>query len=108
MQPRSSKGSAFLFLLAATPDGLPRRELTELLWDAGKARNLRQALFQLRRLPGAESWLQGGNAQNLCVNAQSDLSAFERAVQAERYEEALTFWRRPFLAVLEPPPTATG
>ena len=109
MQPRSSKGSALLLCLAATLGGLPRRELSELLWGAGKVQNLRQELFQLRRLPGAESWLQGGHAQrNLCVNARSDLGAFEGAVRAERYGEALTLWRGPLLAGLEPPHPAYG
>lgn len=105
-QPSSSKGFALLLRLAATPEGLPRRELTELLWGAEKGQNLRQELFQLRRLPGAESWLQSG--ETLGVDARSDLGAFEGAVASEHYGRALELWRGPLLAGVEPPHPAYG
>ena len=103
VQPRSRKGSALLFLLAATPDGLSRCELNELLWGAEKTQNVRQEMFKLRRLPGAESWLREGADAHIRLEVKADLGAFEGAVQAERYEEALGFWRGPLLAGLEPP-----
>src|SRR5690554_6610724 len=54
--PSSRKGVALLALLAAHRSGLQREEMAEILWGVGKLASVRQALYELRKLPGASSW----------------------------------------------------
>ena len=57
----SLKGRQWALLgVLALGGGLSRREVAELLWDKNPAQNLRQALYLLRRLPGAGTWLLDG------------------------------------------------
>ncbi|GIW36682.1 MAG: hypothetical protein KatS3mg073_0827 [Meiothermus sp.] len=57
----SLKGRQWALLgVLALGGGLSRREVAELLWDKNAAQNLRQALYLLRRLPGAKTWLLDG------------------------------------------------
>ncbi len=89
--PGSSKGLALLCYLACREEGAPREHLAELLWGVGKLHNLRQALLELRRLPGAEGWLE--EADGIRLEVRSDLSLFETALKEGRAEEALELWR---------------
>ena len=102
LQLSSQKGRALLYLLALRPEGVSRDELAELFWGVGRYANLRQALYQLRRLPGAAQWLrlEGSKekGERVRVNVASDVAAFGRAMGARRYEEALALSAAPLLA----------
>lgn len=87
--------------LCLRPEGVPRGELAELLWGAGKLNNLRHALHAARRLPGAEEWLQDRDPPRL--NVRTDLAEFESASHEGHYERALKLWRGPLLDRLEVP-----
>lgn len=87
---RSQKGRALLLCLALRPEGLTRLELAELLWQPDRLGSVRQALHELRKLPSAERWLESGETVRL--RAHSDVRAFEEALDAERYEDALATW----------------
>lgn len=55
------KGRQWALLgVLALGGGHSRREVAELLWAKNAAQNLRQALYLLRRLPGAGTWLLDG------------------------------------------------
>src|SRR5690606_18902322 len=76
--PASRKGLALLAYLCLAPTGARRDELAELLWGPGRLANLRQELYALRKLPGAETWLEedGGT---LMVHAATDVALFVQA-----------------------------
>lgn len=99
IKPSSQKGLALLYRLAAAPEGMVRADLAELFWGVGKTKNLRQELYNLRQLPGAEHWL--GEDEALAIRVRSDLAAFQRALEGEHYAEALAQWRGPFLEGFE-------
>jgi adenylate cyclase len=92
------------YLAVATPRGYHSRDrLLALFWpesDAERARNsLRQALFQLRRSLG-ESAITSRNERDVGVDAsvvRCDAAAFDDAVSAERWEEALALYGGEFL-----------
>lgn len=68
------KPLALLLLVALHPEGLPRAQATQMLWGTEGRNNLRQALYLLRQLPGAEHWAQMLNeGEILRVQAQLDL-----------------------------------
>ena len=67
-----------------------RTDLAELLWEAGQHRNLRLELYRSRQLPGAASWLLTDSLIN--VNAQTDVTAFEVALEKQDYSRALSFY----------------
>lgn len=87
---------ALLFYLAVQQKAVARSELEELFWNTRLSGNLRQALHQLRALPGAERWLQA--EQHVTLHAITDLVIFEAALQNKHYRKALEIWR----AVLPP------
>lgn len=98
--PSSRKGVALLALLAAHRSGLQREEMAEFLWGVGKLASVRQALYELRKLPGASSWLvEEGTAVRLEV--RSDLAAFESAIDAADHEGAVARYEGEFLAGLQ-------
>lgn len=91
MLPRE-RGSQLLVLLAHRRGGwVPRHELAALLWPEQEPRlalaNLRKALFRLQEKPwgGALEVLPGA----VCLDADTDLAAFNAAVQAGRHAEAV-------------------
>ncbi|MFA5552795.1 MAG: tetratricopeptide repeat protein, partial [Trueperaceae bacterium] len=95
--PASRKGTALLALLAAHRTGLRREEMAEFLWEAGKLASVRQALYELRKLPGAERWLvEDGSVVRLEV--ASDAAAFEAALGDANPEAALEHYDGEFLA----------
>jgi DNA-binding SARP family transcriptional activator len=51
---------AVLYYLCIQGKPVLRKELEELFWGSGSSENLRQALHHLRKLPGAEHWLNTG------------------------------------------------
>ena len=95
----SHKGWALLCLLAVRPEGVAREELARLLWGEGKYGNLRQALYQLRQLPGAQYWLLDGG-ERVRVAVRSDLNLFRAALRAGNYRKALALSDAPLLADL--------
>ena len=97
MAPTSRKGTALLALLAAHRGGLRREEMAEFLWEAGKLASVRQALYELRKLPGAELWLvEEGQVVRLEVAA--DTAAFEDALADANPDAALAYYDGEFLA----------
>jgi DNA-binding SARP family transcriptional activator/predicted negative regulator of RcsB-dependent stress response len=85
------KPMTLLYLIAAHPDGLPRQQAWSLLWGDDGAQSLRQALVALRRLEGAQDWLEDGEV--LRLHGAVDLVAFEDAVSERRYAQALSLHR---------------
>lgn len=77
--PRSRKLTALLVLLTLREGGVRRGAVAEILWGPGKLANLRQALYELRRLPGANLWLVDGS-DTIGLRVESDVAAFESAL----------------------------
>lgn len=90
----SRKSLALLCLLACQDAPMSRKEAAELLWDGGLA-NVRQALYQLRQLPGADEWLDPGT--DLAIDCHTDVAELEALISEGRYESAISLWRGPFL-----------
>jgi DNA-binding SARP family transcriptional activator len=82
------KPFAMLCYLALQHDGCSRKELAELLWEAGKTGNVRVALAELRNLPSAEDWLVTDD-QLVQIKAVTDVKRFSEALENENYSEAL-------------------
>ncbi|WP_083939258.1 AfsR/SARP family transcriptional regulator [Deinococcus apachensis] len=85
------KLQALLYYLVARGEVVDRSELEEIFWRPRSNNSLRQALHQLRRLPGAGTWLRAGH--EVGVVACSDAATFGLAVQQGRWREALDLWR---------------
>ena len=83
LQPRHCALVAYLALTGATP----RDDLAELLWGPGKSANLRTALYKLRQLPGAETWLQ--DDEPVSVTATSDVETLRSALETAQFDDAL-------------------
>ncbi len=66
---RSLKGRALVAWLAIRGRPATREQAAELLWGPNGRRNLRQALYELRQLPGAEHWLSEDHG-HLAVDAE--------------------------------------
>lgn len=96
---RSQKALALLYYVAARGEA-GRAELAELLWGVGRYHNVRQALFSLRQLPGAECWLEDGDPIRL--RAWCDVATFEAAMSEGAYTDALALCRGELLAGFEP------
>ena len=86
--PSSRKAQALLAYLCTQATPASREHLAELLWGVGKLNNVRQALYELRQLPGASDWLFDDN-DSVHVKASTDLNAFETALNQENYQQAL-------------------
>lgn len=91
--PPSRKAAWLLALVVLRPDGVRRAELAGLLWPPGRLGSVRQALHVLRALPGADAWLEASDPVR--VRASSDVEAFERACDEDRFEAALAAWGGP-------------
>ena len=77
VQLRGRKTTALLYALAVRHDGLSRAELCELFWGPGRRSNLRAALYQLRRAPGGQAWLDDDrHADTVRLRGHSDLAEF--------------------------------
>lgn len=86
-----------LALLAAHRNGLRREEMAEFLWEPGKLASVRQALYELRKLPGADHWLveEGSHVR---LEVASDAGAFEDALADANPGSALEQYEGEFLA----------
>lgn len=91
----AKKPLALLCILSISETGWEREELAQLLWGPGRLLNVRQALYQLRQLPGADEWLDAGELVSVLV--ECDVRAFEAAMSEERFADALELWRPPLL-----------
>jgi DNA-binding SARP family transcriptional activator/tetratricopeptide (TPR) repeat protein len=80
-------GKPLALLCRLALGAVPRRQAAELLWGEYGAKNLRQALVTLRKLPGATHWLEDG--EPLHVRAATDVGAFEAALERGDLEGAL-------------------
>ncbi|MCA9838160.1 MAG: tetratricopeptide repeat protein [Trueperaceae bacterium] len=94
------KSLALLAYLAVTGVPASREELAELLWGQGKLNNLRQALYKLRQLPGADDWLRDDEAIELI--AETDLEQFENHFKSNNFGEALKLCGGNLLAGFKP------
>ena len=56
----------------AGPAGARREDLAELLWGPGRLANLRQELYAIRKLPGADEWL-ADTGEVVSVRAETDV-----------------------------------
>lgn len=90
----SRKSLVLMCLLAMQEAPLSRQETADLLWDGGLG-NVRQALYQLRRLPGADQWLS--RSEELAIAVQTDVSRLEAYVAEGDFAAAIGLWRGPFL-----------
>ena len=83
--PAGPRGQAVLALLAVAGRPLPRAVLAERIWGPGRLRNLRQELYNLRRLPGADTWLHLTRAEVglRCTTDRAALEAGTRPPPAE-------------------------
>ncbi len=98
----SRKALALLAYLALNPEGATREQLAELLWSPGKLGSVRQALYELRKLPGSDAWMEEREGR-VRVRASTDVAAFEDAVTTGEHGEALECWGGPLLAELDDP-----
>ncbi len=82
----SRKGTALLAYLVISGRTVSRDQLAALLWTPDRLASVRQALYELRRLPGADTWLVE-DAGWVCVKGSSDygelLEAFGAGDAAE-------------------------
>ena len=65
-----------------------RPELEMMFWPGQGANAVRQGLYTLRRLPGAEHWLRQ-EGQRVTLHADSDVQEMQTALQAGQDERAL-------------------
>ena len=101
----NSKGAALLVYLAARPAGeeITREELLSVLWPERTEDAARNALrITLSRLRSAlpEGTLGGKGKDRLWLapsRVETDVQAFEQALEDGRYEDALDLYQGPFL-----------
>lgn len=103
----SPQGQRLLGFIAGTgPEGIPRDNLLDLLWEGGETATLRprlaQALYTLRkRFSPADPIVEKDD--RLLLNREivgSDLETFERALREEDFDVALRLFSQGFLSGL--------
>lgn len=88
VRPPSKKALGLMVYLAATGKGASRDHLAELLWGAtDKRANVRQALYELRKQPGADEWLHD-DGDELSVTATPTLAALRTGLESGEGEYA--------------------
>lgn len=99
------KAKALLCYLAVKQSAVPREELTELLWAKGKRKNLRQELYRLKKLPGAENWLRLEN-DSVLVDVRTDLDDLEKTLHQQDFQKTIKLFQakidKQFLVGIEP------
>ena len=80
-----SKHVALICFVALQGRPCTRSELSDVLWGPGRSGNLRTALYKLRGLPGADTWLKDGEFVELV--AQSNVTRLEHARGAEHVSD---------------------
>src|SRR5690606_22525112 len=88
---RSRKAAAMLAYLCLRPAGATRDVLAETFWALGKLASVRQALYELRKLPGADEWLSD-EGDLIRVFANTDVDAFVEAVSSGDSATALALY----------------
>ena len=81
---------ALLAYLALHPEGIDREDLAGLLWEQGKAQNVRQALYHLRSVPGSDVWLSAGAVVR--ADVLTDVAQVENALSSGDTQGALSLW----------------
>src|SRR5690625_2066223 len=89
------KPLALLCLLTISETGWEREALDQLVSGPRRLLNVRQALYQLRKLPGAEDRLDADERVSDLVDC--DVRTFEEAMNEERSADALELWQPPLL-----------
>lgn len=89
------KAIALLCYLAAHDKAVKRDEVVELLWGVRRYTNLRQMLYSIRRLAGADVWFDSD--KELSLNADSDVALFKQAIKENNLERAIELYQGPFL-----------
>lgn len=78
----SRKGRALLAYLLISGKSVSRDELAALLWQPDRLASVRQALYELRHLPGAESWLIEEGERVVEVEGSTDYGDLRAALVA--------------------------
>lgn len=102
VRPGSRKGVALLAYLVLAGSGVRRAALAETLWAPGKLVSVHQALYQLRKLPGADSWLREAG-DLVWVEADSDVADFELALERGESAAALAAYGGDLLGAVPEP-----
>ena len=84
---------ALLAFLALNPAPVSREDLAALLWEPRKTHNVRQALYLLRNLPGAASWLNA--EERVSLRADTDVGRIVELTSGQQLSEALALWETP-------------
>lgn len=89
VRPPSKKALALVLYLAATGAGATRDHLAELLWGASDKRaNVRQALYELRKQPGSNQWLQD-DGDEITVVATPTIAMLRTELESGTYTETV-------------------
>ncbi len=97
VEPGSRKGVALLAYLALSEAGVRREVIAETLWERSKLGSVRQALYELRKLPGAGGWLHDAG-ETVRVEAETDVTIFDLALQRGDAAAALAAYGGDLLA----------
>lgn len=90
LEVRSKKLFGMLVYLAMQGGSAGRDEVSELFWGVGKLQSVRQALHELRKLEGADTWSSTEGTLELVVDC--DAAAFAQAVETAAYGDAIALW----------------
>ncbi len=92
IDPPTQKALALIAYLAFQERYVSRDRLSELLWGPRRTKNLRQALYRVRSLAGADVWLQVDDTKGVSIRVDSDFARLDAALEAERFDEAFAIW----------------
>lgn len=82
-----------LAYVALEPAGASRSTLLGLLWESGRAVNLRQELAKIRKLAGADTWFSDDPTGNVRVHGATDLGRLREAFRQGNYEYVTDYWK---------------
>src|SRR5690606_21219107 len=98
----SQRSIPLLAYVALNPDSVSRRDLLPMLWEEGKAVNLRQELAKIRKLPGAESWFRDEPKSAIQFRGTTDLTRLMDAFEHGDFRFVCERWRDPRARYLLP------
>lgn len=90
---KSRRTLPILAYIALEPEGASRSTLIDLLWDAGRAVNLRQELAKIRALAGAANWFSDDAASNVRYLGSTDLGRLKDAFARHDYAYVTDHWK---------------
>lgn len=90
---KSRRTLPILAYIALEPEGASRSTLTELLWDSGRAVNLRQELAKIRALVGAAKWFSDDPSGNVRYLGSTDLGRLKDAFARHDYAYVTDHWK---------------